>query len=68
MKNYKNIIMEGIIPLSKNETINNAGGIVFRINHWKQLNRFLIIGSEGGTYYVKEKKLTIEIFKMFKVY
>jgi len=60
MKNYKNIVTEGIIPLSKNEKINNAGGIVFQINHWKQLIRFLIIGSEGGSYYVQEKKLTLE--------
>ena len=39
---------------------NNAGGFVFKLDEWKQLDRFLILGSEGGTYYVSEKKLTAE--------
>ena len=37
---------------------NNAGGFVFKLDEWKQLERFLILGSEGGTFYVSEKKLT----------
>jgi len=39
---------------------NNAGGYVFQIDKWSQLDRFLILGSEGGTYYVNDKTLTIE--------
>lgn len=39
---------------------NNAGGFVFAIDDWKRLDRFLILGSEGGTYYVGERKLTID--------
>ena len=39
---------------------NNAGGFGFEVSKEKQLERFLILGTEGGTYYVKEKKLTIE--------
>ncbi len=39
---------------------NNAGGFVFKLDEWKQLERFLILGSEGGTYYVSEKKLTAD--------
>ena len=39
---------------------NNAGGYVFQISPQAQLERFLILGSEGGTYYVDEKTLTIE--------
>jgi len=27
---------------------NNAGGFVFKLDEWKQLDRFLILGSEGG--------------------
>ena len=42
----------------KNQLQNNAGGYVFTITHWEQLKRFLILGSEGGTYYVGERKLT----------
>lgn len=37
---------------------NSAGGFVFSIDDWKRLDRFLVLGSEGGTYYVGERKLT----------
>lgn len=39
---------------------NNAGGFAWRVTDWDRLDRFLILGSEGGTYYVGEKKLTVE--------
>lgn len=38
---------------------NNAGGFVYEVDKFSALERFLILGSEGGTYYVKEKPLTI---------
>lgn len=37
---------------------NNAGGYVFEATHKQILERFLLIGSEGGTYYTSEQKLT----------
>lgn len=37
---------------------NNAGGFVFTLDIWARLDRWLILGAEGGTYYVSEKKLT----------
>lgn len=37
---------------------NNAGGYVFAVDKWKRLDRFLILGAEGGTFYVSEQKLT----------
>jgi len=37
---------------------NNAGGFGFTLDKWNALHRFLIIGSEGGTYYIREHKLT----------
>jgi 60 kDa SS-A/Ro ribonucleoprotein len=37
---------------------NNAGGFGFTVDDWKRLDRFLILGSEGGTYYVQEHELT----------
>jgi 60 kDa SS-A/Ro ribonucleoprotein len=37
---------------------NNAGGFVYQIDKWEQFDRFLILGSEGGTYYVNEHNLT----------
>lgn len=39
-------------------TKNNSGGPAFHIDKWEQLQRFLILGSEGGTFYVKEAPLT----------
>lgn len=38
---------------------NDAGGFVFEIDDFSRLNRFLILGSDGGTYYAGEKDLTI---------
>ena len=40
------------------EVKNNAGGFVFEVSPWERLDRFLILGSEGGTYYCSEKKHT----------
>jgi 60 kDa SS-A/Ro ribonucleoprotein len=39
---------------------NSAGGYVFAVDDWTRLNRFLVLGSEGGTYYASEQKLTVE--------
>ena len=39
---------------------NSAGGFVFELDPWDRLDRFLVLGSEGGTYYIRERELTIE--------
>ena len=39
---------------------NHAGGFVYQLDDWKRLDRFLIIGSEGGSFYVGEKEATVE--------
>lgn len=39
---------------------NSAGGFSFALDDWKQLDRFLILGAEGGTYYITEKDLTLK--------
>ncbi len=39
---------------------NNAGGFSFAVSEWNRLDRFLILGSEDGTYYVSERELTRE--------
>lgn len=39
---------------------NDAGGVTFVLDDWARLDRFLILGSEGGTYYASEKKLTLQ--------
>jgi 60 kDa SS-A/Ro ribonucleoprotein len=44
----------------KTQVKNSAGGFVFKISPLEQLKRFLILGTEGGTYYATEAKLTLE--------
>lgn len=39
---------------------NEAGGFVWEIDKWARLRRWLILGSEGGSYYTGERKLTGE--------
>lgn len=47
------IIGEKMIP-------NSAGGYAYALDQWDRLERFLILGSETGSYYVSERKLTAE--------
>lgn len=44
----------------KDQVKNYAGGYVFQIDEWQTLRRFLILGTEGGTYYTKEHPLTVK--------
>lgn len=43
-----------------NQVANSAGGYAWQIDHWTRLDRFVILGSERGTYYIREAKLTQE--------
>jgi len=45
-------------PGRTDEVKNSAGGFVHKLDDWDRLDRFLILGSEGGTYYVTESSLT----------
>ncbi len=38
----------------------SAGGFTWAVDDWTRLGRFLILGSEGGSYYAGEWKLTRE--------
>jgi len=42
----------------ENQVKNSDGAYVFGVDPWKRLDRFLILGSEGGSYYASEQKLT----------
>lgn len=43
-----------------NQEENNAGGYAWKVNDWTRLERFLILGTDSGTYYVGEHKLTVD--------
>ncbi|MBK6896757.1 MAG: TROVE domain-containing protein [Alphaproteobacteria bacterium] len=45
---------------------NSAGGYAYPVDNWTRLARFLILGSEAGTYYIAERALTIENAKAVK--
>ncbi len=45
--------LEGMVP-------NSAGGHAYPVDDMTRLRRFLILGSEGGSYYADERKLTLE--------
>ena len=39
---------------------NSAGGYTWRVSNWDRLDRFLVLGAEGGTYYIRERTLSRE--------
>ena len=47
------------IPGSTQGT-NSAGGFAWAVDDWTRLRRFLILGSEGGSFYAHEWTLTRE--------
>lgn len=44
----------------RNQVANSAGGFTFALDDWGRLDRFLILGCEGSTYYASERELSIE--------
>ncbi len=40
------------------QVANSAGGFAWQLDPWKRLMRFLVLGTEGGTFYISEKTLT----------
>lgn len=40
------------------EVQNSTGGFTFKVSEKDRLERFMILGTDGGTYYVGERKLT----------
>lgn len=47
-------------PASPLQQQNSAGGYSFVLDDWGRLDRFLVLGADGGTYYAAERKLTKE--------
>lgn len=43
-----------------NQVANSAGGFSWLLDDWGRLRRFLILGSEGGTFYIGERDLLKE--------
>lgn len=51
---------EPLLGRESEQKQNRAGGHTFVITPWQQLDRFLMLGSEKGTYYAGEHEMTVE--------
>lgn len=40
------------------QVANQAGGFSFAVDDWVRLDRFLVLGTEGGSYYADARKMT----------
>ncbi len=64
MKNYISSVLDPTTtpqtePLAgKKQVKNSAGGFVFAVTPWTRLERWCVMGSEGGSYYCGERDLT----------
>src|SRR5262245_40342466 len=63
--NYAKIFNRRATPQSQpipgsSQVRNSGGGYSWAVDDWTRLDRFLVLGSEGGTYYITERKLTRE--------
>jgi 60 kDa SS-A/Ro ribonucleoprotein len=47
-------------PLDADQVKNSAGGFVYKIDDIARLRRFLILGSEGGSFYAGQRELTLD--------
>lgn len=68
MTKYTDNLDRGATPQTQrahpDQVINNAGGYTFALDNMKRLERFLILGSDGNTFYQTAKALTRENAKV----
>ena len=60
--NYAKLFNRRITPQSQpipgsTQVRNSNGGYSWQVDDWTRLDRFLILGAEGGTYYIGEREL-----------
>ena len=66
MKHLTSILARNHAPVTpQSEPIrgtapNSAGGFSFPVDNWTRFRRFLILGSEGGSYYASQRALTTQ--------
>ena len=65
MNYFRNLLRREQTPqhaplFGENQILNSAGGYVWAVDDWTRLDRFLILGSEGGSFYATEQAITLE--------
>lgn len=62
--NYAQIMSKRVTPQTEQahpaQVRNSAGGFSFKVDCWKQVERFLILGAAEPTYYIDQRKLVKE--------
>jgi 60 kDa SS-A/Ro ribonucleoprotein len=61
--NYSKLFSRKVTPQAQaipgsTQVPNSAGGYAWPVDDWVRLERFLILGTEGGSYYASERALT----------
>lgn len=62
-KSVSQHLSQSSVPQSEalpGQVSNSAGGHSFQVDVWTRLRRFLVLGSDGGSYYSSERKLTTD--------
>jgi len=54
------------VPIRGDQVKNSAGGFVWEVTPFSQLRRWLVLGSQGGSYYASEKSLTKQNFDVLE--
>ena len=60
--NYAKTLNRQVTPQSQpipgsTQVPNSAGGYSWEVDDWTRFDRFVILGAEGGTYYIAEQDL-----------
>ena len=60
--NYAKLFNRRVTPQSQpipgsTQVRNSGGGYSWQVDDWTRFDRFLILGAEGGTYYIAERDL-----------
>ena len=60
--NYAKLFNRRVTPQSRpipgsTQVANSGGGYSWPVDDWTRFDRFLILGAEGGTYYIGERDL-----------
>lgn len=69
-------LLNAINPFNRNQTerldahqvVNNAGGFVYQLSDEGRLTRFLVLGTDGGTFYATERKHTLQATEFLKTF
>jgi 60 kDa SS-A/Ro ribonucleoprotein len=60
LENTKHATQMQPLPGTSQQIENSAGGFGWQLDDWGRVDRFLVLGCEGGTYYASERQLVLQ--------